>query len=148
LRDASLARQTKLPEFAFLNKNIDWFKTKQEQKAVSLNLQERLAQKTTDSAFRKAMDKEQERLAKNDYPFREFNLGVPPVKKPEVKKKDTSDDDDTELTSLNDEGYGKFDPHLRETLRILTDAVDLGRKQSDWAGDHAPLTAQVAAIKN
>jgi carboxyl-terminal processing protease len=91
------------------------------------------------------MDKQKELLAKNDYPFREFNLGVPPVKKTVEKKKTTDgDDDDSELSSLTDDGYGKFDPHLRETLRVLSDAVDLGRKPQGWAGDHAPLTAQVA----
>jgi carboxyl-terminal processing protease len=143
LRAASVARQAKLEEFSFLKQNIEWFKSKQEIKAVSLNLEERRAQKATDSDFRKAMDKDKERLAKNDYTFREFNLGVPPVKKPEVKKKD-GEDDDSELSSLSDDGYGKFDIHLRETLRILSDAVDLGRKPEGWAGDHAPLTAQVA----
>ena len=143
LREASQARQAKLEEFSFLNKNIEWFKSKQEIKTVSLNLDDRRAQKATDSAFRKAMDKDKELLAKNDFTFREFNLGIAPAKKPEVKKKE-GDDDDSELTSLNDEGYGKFDIHLRETLRILSDAVDLGRKPEGWAGDHAPLTAQVA----
>jgi len=143
LREASLARQASLEEFSFLKKNIEWFKSKQEIKAVSLNLEERRAQKATDSAFRKAMDKDKERLAKNDYTFREFNLGIPPVKKPEIKKKD-GDDDDSELSSLSEDGYGKFDIHLRESLRILSDAVDLGRKPEGWAGNHAPLTAQVA----
>ena len=145
LRDDSLARQAKLEEFSLLKKNIDWFKTKQELKTVSLNLEERRAQKAMDTTFRKAMDKQKELLAKNDYPFREFNLGVPPVKKTVEKKKTTDgDDDDSELSSLTDDGYGKFDPHLRETLRVLSDAVDLGRKPQGWAGDHAPLTAQVA----
>ena len=148
LRLASRSRQIKLEEFSLLNKNIEWFKTRQEQKTVSLNLDERRAQKTSDSTFRKTMDKEKELLAKNDYPFREFTLGIPPVKKPVVKKKDLGADgeeDESELSSLNDEGYGKFDIHLRETLRVISDAVDLGRKPEGWAGDHAPLTAQVAA---
>ena len=143
LRKDSQVRLNKLEEFALLKKNIDWFKSKQELKAVSLNIEDRRAQKITDSAFRKSMDKEKERLAKNDYPFREFNLGIPPVKKPVEKKKTDGDDDDSEISTFTDDGYAKFDIHLRETLRVLSDAVDLGRKQSDWAGDHAPLTAQV-----
>ncbi len=144
LRTASKARQAKLEEFALLNKNIDWFKSKQELKAVSLNIEERRAQKTTDSAFRKTMDKEKERLAKNDYPYREFNLGVPPAKKFVEKKKTETEDEESEISNITDDGYAKFDPHLRETLRIISDAVDLGRKKADWAGDRAPLTAQVA----
>jgi carboxyl-terminal processing protease len=89
------------------------------------------------------MEKEKERLSKNNYPFREFTLGVAPVKKPVEKKPADSDDDDTELSSINEEGFGKFNVHLRETMRILTDAIDLGAKPSGWAGDHAPLTALV-----
>ena len=143
LRTDSQVRQAKLEEFALLKKNIDWFKSKQELKTVSLNIEERRAQKATDSTFRKSMDKEKERLAKSDYPFREFNLGIPPVKKTEDKKKAGADDDDSEISTFTDDGYGKFDIHLRETLRILSDAVDLGRKRTDWAGEHAPLTAQV-----
>jgi carboxyl-terminal processing protease len=144
LREASRTRQGKLEEFSFLNKNIDWFKTKQETKTISLNLEERRTQKATDSTFRKTMEKEKERLAKASYTFREFNLGNAPVKKP-VEKKPAADDDDeeAELTSIRDEGYAKFDIHLRETLRIVTDAIDLGKKPEQWAGDRAPLTAQV-----
>jgi carboxyl-terminal processing protease len=148
LREASRARQGKLEEFSFLNKNIDWFKTKQEIKTISLNLEERRAQKITDSTFRKTMEKEKERLAKNSYTFREFNLGNAPAKKPVEKKPATTtdeSDEDSELASIRDEGYGKFDIHLREALRILTDAVDLGSKPERWASDRAPLTAQVAA---
>ena len=146
LRDASVARQTKLDEFVLLKKNIEWFKNRQETKSVSLNLEERLAQKSTDSSFRKTMEKEKERLAKNSYPFREFTLGIAPVKKP-VEKKPDADEDDTDLTAINDEGYSKFDFHLRETLRILTDAIDLGSKPNSWVGDHAPLTAAQVATK-
>lgn len=148
LRVASRARQGKLEEFSFLNKNIDWFKTKQEIKTISLNLDERRTQKTSDTAFRKKMEKEKEHLAKNSFTFREFNLGNAPAKKPVEKKPDaTTDesDDDSELAAIHEDGYAKFDIHLRETLRILTDAVDLGSQPERWAGNHAPLTAQVAA---
>jgi carboxyl-terminal processing protease len=144
LREDSLTRQSKLEEFAFLKKNIDWFKNRQETKTISLNLEERRAQKATDATFRKAMEKEKERLAKNDYTFREFTLGVSPTKKAVEKKPVTDDDDDSELISGTENGYGKFDIHLRETLRILTDGIDLGHKPAGWVGDHAPLTAQLA----
>ena len=145
LREASRARQGKLEEFSFLNKNIDWFKTKQEIKTISLNLEERRTQKTADATFRKTMEKEKENIAKNSYPFREFNLGNKPIKKPTEKKPATADEseEDSELAAINEEGYAKFDIHLREALRILTDAVELGSKPERWAGNHAPLTAQV-----
>ncbi|MBK9989614.1 MAG: carboxy terminal-processing peptidase [Verrucomicrobia bacterium] len=144
LREASRARQGKLEEFSFLNKNIDWFKTKQEIKTISLNLEERRTQKAADATFRKTMEKQKELLAKNSFTFREFNLGNPPVKKSVEKKPAAEDsDEDAELAAIRDEGYAKFDIHLREALRIVTDAVDLGSKPESWAGSRAPLTAQV-----
>jgi len=150
LNEASQTRQTKLEEFAFLKKNIDWFKNRQETKTVSLNLDERLAQKNTDSAFRKTMEKEKLRLAQNDYPFAEFNLGAPPVKKAEPKKpagKENDDESDAELNAINETGYGKFDIHLRETLRILSDGVALGRKADGQIDPDGPLTAALVSAK-
>jgi carboxyl-terminal processing protease len=144
LRESSTARQTKLEEFSFLKKNIEWFKNRQETKTVSLNLEERRAQKASDSAFKKTMEKEKEQLAKNSYPFREFKLGNAPTKKPPEKKPADSDDDDAELSLINDEGYARFDPHLRETMRILSDAIKLGQKANFANGEHVPLTARVA----
>ena len=48
LREASAARQTKLDEFLYLRKNVDWFKMRQDQKLVSLNLEQRRKQKISD----------------------------------------------------------------------------------------------------
>ena len=47
-------RQQQLEEFLYLRKNVDWFKMRQEQKLVSLNLDARRQQKDADEAFRKA----------------------------------------------------------------------------------------------
>jgi len=49
----------------------------------------------------------------------------------------------TELSTDDNDNYGKLDIHLKETLRVLTDALDMGRKRDLWATDHPPLTAQV-----
>ena len=147
LRTASLARQKNLEEFSFLKKNIDWFKNRQEMKTISLNLEERRAQKASDSAFRKATEKEKELLSKNSFPYKEFNLGIPPTKKA-PEKKPADDDDDAELNALQQEGYAKFDIHLRETLRILEDAIELGRKPTGWVDGHPPLTAPAVVSKS
>ena len=74
LLEASRERQHTLEEFAYLNKNIDWFKERQEQKNVSLNLSQRQALKQTDGDFKKVMDTERERLAKHNYASREIKL--------------------------------------------------------------------------
>ena len=83
LRQASAERQAKLDEFAYLRKNIEWFKARQEQKLISLNLDERKKQKDADDAFRKEMKAERERIAKSDYSFKPFYVGPPPT--PRIK---------------------------------------------------------------
>jgi carboxyl-terminal processing protease len=147
LRDASTARQSSLEEFGYLRKNIDWFKSHQNLKLVSLNLDARRQQKEATDAFRKQMDTEKEQLAKNDFVYKEFRIGPPPppkqkpVKKPGATADD--DDDDSELSTDENESYSKVDVHLRETLRVLNDAVALGQNQQYWASNHAPLTLAV-----
>ncbi|MEN9404097.1 MAG: Tail-specific protease precursor, partial [Verrucomicrobiota bacterium] len=74
LLQASRSRQESLEEFAYLKKSIDWFKERQEQKTISLNLDKRLALKQADDDFKKVMDAEVERLAKNNYASREIKL--------------------------------------------------------------------------
>jgi len=140
-RKATLERQAKLEEFAFLKRNIEWFKSRQEQKLVSLNLEERQQQKVADTAFRKDMKKERERLAKNDFTFKEYRLGPPPAPRIKAPKKD--DDEDAEALSEENESYSKVDIHLRETLRVIVDAIELGKNRESWASNHPPLTANI-----
>lgn len=146
LREASITRQGKLEEFLFLRKNVDWFKQRQNQKLVALNLEERRKQKESDDAFRKQMKAEKEQLAKNDFVYKDFRLGPPPAPKQKAPKKadkidptDPDADDDSEL-STDDETYGKVDVPLRESLRVINDAVEQGKNREYWASDHAPLT--------
>ncbi len=146
LRQQSSARQQKLEEFAYLKKNIEWFKTKQEQKVVALNLEERKKQKETDLAFKKSMDAEKAALSKGEFAFKEFNLGAPKPPKPKAEKKPLKEgetEDEGDLSTDENENYRKMDIHLREALRVLDDALDMGRKPELWASDHAPLTARI-----
>ena len=145
LRQTSLERQTKLEEFAYLKKNIEWFKGRQEQKQFSLNLEERKRQKTSDDAFRKAGKAERELLAKNDFTFKEYRLGPPPppkIKAPKKADAAAGEDDDGDLDAAEEnDAYVKVDIHLRETLRVLIDAVALGQNHDFWASNRPPLTA-------
>lgn len=146
LRETSAARQSTLEEFIYLKKSVDWFKMRQNQKLVSLNLDTRRQQKEADDAFRKQMKAEKETLAAKDFPFREFRLGPPPPPKIKAPKKAgdaDSEDDETELSTDENESYAKVDVHLRETLRVLQDALALGQNQEYWASNHAPLTVAV-----
>lgn len=138
LRRASLARQDSLEEFAFLKKSIDRFKERQEQKTVSLNLDHRLALKQSDDDFKKTMDEERDRLAKINYVEREVKLdsvikaelaGVKPAEEPK-------DDGDTDAE--DGESKTKFDVHLRETLRVVSDALHLTDNPLAWTGGRPP----------
>ncbi len=145
LRAASATRQNSLDEFLYLRKNVDWFKMRQNQKLIALSLAERQKQKDADEVFRKEMKAEKDRLAKSDFPYREFRLGPPPPPKIKAPHKadavdSDSGEDDSELSTDEGDTYGKVDVHLRETLRVVTDAVRLGENRQYWASDHAPLT--------
>lgn len=124
LLEASRSRQDSLDEFSYLKKNIDWFREKQEQKTVSLNLDQRLATKQADEEFKKAMKAEAERLAQGNYASREIKLesvikaeaaGQAPAPVPDEGDTDAEDND----------ARAKFDVHLRETLRVVKDALRL-----------------------
>jgi len=147
LREKSLARQAKLPEFAYLKRDVDWFKSRQEQKLILLNLDERRKQKAADDAFIKQTKAERDELAKSDYPHAEF--WVAPKPPPRIRAPKTDDgsvanpddeEEDAALSADEDEPYPKMDVYLRETLRIVEDAIDLGSDHQYWVSDHAPLT--------
>ncbi len=141
LRQASLDRQSKLDEFTYLRKVVDRFKTRQEQKLISVNLEERRKQKAEEDAFRKEMKLEKERIAKSDYPFKPYYLGPPPAPKIRAPKKEDDDDEGLDGSAEENETYVKADVHLRETLRVVSDAIALGRNRESWASNRAPLTA-------
>ncbi len=155
LQQDSAARQASLSEFAYLHSYVDWFKQRQAEKLISLNLEERRKQKIQDDAFRKQIKAERDVLAKADYPYQEFRLGPPLPPKIVAPKKPADatakpkaadgDDVDDELADAEDDAnadaYGKVDVPLREALRVVDDAVNLGNDHEYWAANHAPLTA-------
>jgi carboxyl-terminal processing protease len=148
LRQESAARQAKLDEFLYLRKNVDWFKTRQEEKLVSLNLKTREEQKQSDADFRKTMKAERDLLAKNDYPFTEYR--VSPAPPPRIKAPKKTDDHDNEdgLPDEDDDdendSYAKVDVPLRESLRVVNDARALANNRQYWASNHPPLTLDLA----
>lgn len=137
LREASLERQSKLEEFLYLKRNIDWFKAKQDQKTLSLNIEARQEQKKTDDTFRKEMKAERDVLAKNDFPYKEFRLAPVPPKAEKAKKTPAEGDAESEEDSEDDENdaYAKMDIPLRESLRVLSDTLTLEPGTRIWAKD-------------
>ncbi len=138
LRQASTVRQTKLPEFDYLRRNVDRFKQRQEQKLISVNLAERQRVKGEDDAFRKAMKAERETIAKSDFAYKPYFLGPPPPPKIKAPKKD--DDDEEDAFEEND-SWSRADIHLREAIRVVGDAIALGKNKELWASSRPPLTA-------
>ncbi|MBI2497174.1 MAG: carboxy terminal-processing peptidase [Opitutae bacterium] len=148
LLEASRERQEKLEEFAFLRKNIDWFKERQEQKTISLNLDQRQALKLADDEFKKKMDAERDQLAKANYPTREIKLDSilkAEADGPKPAAVATVDDGDTDAP--DPEEQAKLDVHLRETLRVMTDALRLNGDPQYWADGRAPMTAATSLNK-
>ncbi len=146
LREASEYRQEHLPEFAYLRKGIAWFKTHQAIKEVSLNLTEREQQRAAEDAFKKTMDAEKVQLEKDDFPYKEYTV-VPPPPKPQVaenKTDDTDGVDDDLLGTDEDPGITKMDIPLRESLRVLSDALGLSKNPQYWADGAPPLSIQTS----
>ncbi|MES2693338.1 MAG: carboxy terminal-processing peptidase [Verrucomicrobiota bacterium] len=140
LRESSLERQKSLEEFTYLRRYVERFKARQEEKNISVNLETRKQQKTDDDAFRKEIKAEKERLSKNDFAYKPFYLGPPPTPKIKAPKKEGEDDD--ELDFEENDTWVKTDVHLREALRVVNDAINLGRSPERWA-NKAPLTAGI-----
>lgn len=122
---ASAKRQDQFAEFAYLRRGIDWFKVRQEQKAVSLNLDQRKQQKETDEAFKKTMKAERKQLASADYKFQEVMLTPPAPPRPKLPQRDDdgSIEDEEALSPDENERYPSVDIPLREALRVVTDLI-------------------------
>ena len=51
------------------------------------------------------------------------------------------EDDETELSTDTNDAYAKVDVFLRESLRVVNDAIALAKDKQFAADTHAPLTA-------
>ncbi len=128
LREANQSRQETLEEFSFLTERINWSRLKQDEVSISLNLEDRQKQKVTDEAVREKMDERQTELAKLNYPETEVQLdSVLKSAISEEEKVVTIDEETSEEKEIP-----KFDIHLREALRILTDTLDLEPDTKHW----------------
>jgi len=138
LNQASQERQKSLEEFSLLMENVNRFKEQVEAKTVSLNLEERRAQKKTDEEFRKHLDHELARLAKNDYVHKEVKLdSVIAAEASGQKPAPAVNDGDTD--GVDAETAAKLDIHLREALRVVIDAATLAKDPQYWVKGDAPL---------
>jgi carboxyl-terminal processing protease len=133
LLGASQQRQESLEEFALLRRNIDWFRERTEQKAVSLHIDKRREQKEASEAQTKLFEAEYEKLAKNNFNKREFKLDAVLAEKEQTQvasaeNEGVEGDTDGESHTSN----SRLDVHLREALRVVSDAAQLS-EDKQWA---------------
>ncbi|MGE9295749.1 MAG: carboxy terminal-processing peptidase [Puniceicoccales bacterium] len=136
LKAGSHQRQQDLEEFVYLQRNIDWFKTRQETKEFSLNLQERRERRATDNEFRDQMETRFDELADLNFISDEILLDV-------TIKQNEEHDALIAAQGIEEEAEEKdpsFDIQLREGLRIMADWIAI----QDEAGDSQALASTPA----
>ncbi len=108
LRERSENRVDSLEEFAYLEESIDFFSERREEKAISLNLGDRLKEREKDRMAKLAFDDRLEQLEKSTFSFESIFLETEPFSK-----------DEEQLESEND--GQRLDIVLQEGIRIMAD---------------------------
>jgi len=113
-----------LEEFKYLQETIDWYKKRRDQKTYSLNLEARRAKAKRDKEYQDELNERLKKLAKDNYKAKEILLEVAVAQGEEPKDLNEVDEEDP-----------NFDIHLRESLRLMAQWIDLrtGEKTSSIA---------------
>ncbi len=139
LKQSTQVRLETLDEFRYLQERIDWMREREQMEAVSLNLEARRALKKQDEAFREAMKEKKKTLAALNYAKSEILLDS-------VANSDNDAPTIEELTENAEEGDDiVFDVHLRESLRLLRDTVEIAPNPRDWT-DSGAMFAVVSKL--
>lgn len=158
LIEHSHERTNSLEEFSFLKKRLDWFTEREERKQISLNLEKRKIMMAADETFLDSMKDEQRLLAKNNYQFTEVKLdsvireeanedveepqAAAATAEPNDEVASASEIDSAKATDEEEEEVPDFDIQLRETLRIMTEAIDISPNPADWAQPALPIASK------
>ncbi|MGH8021497.1 MAG: carboxy terminal-processing peptidase [Opitutaceae bacterium] len=139
LKQSAQVRVETLDEFRYLQERIDWMREREEMETISLNLESRRALKEQDETFRDAMKEKKKTLAALNYAQTEVVLNS-------VANSDSDAPTLEELTeNAEDEDDVEFDVHLRESLRLLRDTVEIAPDPSDWT-DSGEMFAAVSKL--
>jgi carboxyl-terminal processing protease len=87
------------------------------------------------------MDTERDLLAKANYPTREIKLDSVLTAEAIAPKEVAATIDDGDTDAPDAEAEGKLDVHLRESLRVVTDALRLNQDPKYSADGRIPITA-------
>jgi carboxyl-terminal processing protease len=135
IRNRSLERVMRDPEFAYIREDIELWKSQAETKTISLNEKKRQQEKQESTA--RSEKRKTERLARKITPpkvvevtLQSLDSKTAPVAPALTRKvlddaRAALDDPSAEEAGLDDPNV---DPELDESLNILTDMIDLSRK--------------------
>lgn len=121
LQQSSLERQQKLEEFEYWQKRVHWQQQINEQKTVSLNLEERLEKRHADKNQLEQMEYREKELAQSKFTSEEILLNIALEKEYESRLAHEGD----AQSEKDKEKKPSFDVHLRESLRIMGDWLKL-----------------------
>ena len=123
LAEGSARRQAELPEFLTLSRTIDWTKSRQVRKDVSLSLDQRSTERKDDLAFREQVRRELTDYAKTAFKASEVKLdaAIEQEKKDGLGAAAKSKRSSRMRDPLEDEDWPEYDIQLQEALRIAAD---------------------------
>ena len=134
----SLARRETNKDFAYIQEDIDEYRKSLDDKSLSLNETERLAEQSATAARMEARKKERVSRPKSGEKLYEItlkNVDLPGLHPPEVKPKPApnpdDDPDDVPAAASAPDDPAAGDPALTEARRIMADYISLYKKPPD-----------------
>ncbi len=130
LAQKSEERQQSLEEFEFLQEQIEWRRMRYEEKAISLNLEQRINRKIKDQTHIEQLDEIYEELTEGAYESEDIILKIAEEQDALSKKNLEANRNEPELADKKsdkkeEEERANFDIYLRESARIMADWVKL-----------------------
>ena len=125
LKEFSQKRQNTYEEFDYLNDSVEWFKQKQKEKVMSLNLSERLIKRKSDELKNDELNDIYESFSEKSFPEQEIVLNIVQQQK---EKSLIARGESLEGDVDNNESFQKpenLDIRLTESLRIVRDWIDI-----------------------
>ncbi len=125
LKEFSQKRQNTYEEFDYLKDSVEWFKQKQKEKVMSLNLSERLIKRKSDELKNDELNDIYESFSEKSFPEQEIVLNIVQQQK---EKSLIARGESLEGDVDNNESFQKpenLDIRLTESLRIVWDWIDI-----------------------
>lgn len=125
LKEFSQKRQNTYKEFDYLKDSVEWFKQKQKEKVMSLNLSERLIKRKSDELKNDELNDIYESFSEKSFPEQEIVLNIVQQQK---EKSLIARGESLEGDVDNNESFQKpenLDIRLTESLRIVWDWIDI-----------------------